>query len=268
MSLKIQSFYPSQPALNSQVEVYRLVETHEEIQGETVANARMDAVITLRGKISVFDFDRDCFVPLPECCFFPFTRRGTSRTLLAADTRLINIKFYPHVLGADCFSGHDFQIPLAFDKVFGTDLSLNKEHQPDSLVSLLDTFFEKHLLNDHTDQNLLNQVFTFVETESNRADSLSTLARNSGVSIKTLERHFKNSTGLTIKMYQDLVRFQKAARQINANGHYHHGDLLEALGSGYYDQSHFVKACRKLTGLTPRELFSRLPGEITDFVVF
>ncbi|GAB5525720.1 MAG: hypothetical protein Roseis2KO_35920 [Roseivirga sp.] len=44
--------------------------------------------------------------------------------------------------------------------------------------------------------------------------------------------------------------------------------MLEALGSGYYDQSHFVKACRKLTGLKPREMFSRLPGEITDFVVF
>jgi AraC-like DNA-binding protein len=274
MQPKTYSFYPSLPVLSSQIEVYRLVETMDEIQGETVANARMDVVIVLKGSLWIADTDGDSFAPLPDCCFFPFTRSGATRVKLTAGTELINIKFYPHVLAAPCFEHLNFQQPLDFNQVFGKGISADsvtwkgQVPQTDPLRDLLDAFFEEQLLYDSTHNTLLTQIFSFVETEASLAESLNELAGNSGVSVKTLERHFKGYTGLTIKMYQDLVRFQKAARQIIANGHYHHGDLLEALGSGYYDQSHFVKACRKLTGLKPREMFSRLPGEITDFVVF
>ncbi len=274
MHPKTHSFYPSLPGLSSQIEMYRLVEVRDEIQGETVANARMDAVLVLKGSVWIADAQRDTFTPLPDCSFFPFTRGGSTRVKLTADTQLINIKFYPHVLAAPCFEQLNFEQPLDFNQVFGKVISADsitwkgKIPQTDPLRDLLDAFFEEQLLYDSAHNTLLSQIFSFVETEASLVESLDELARNSGVSVKTLERHFKGYTGLTIKMYQDLVRFQKAARQINANGTYHHGDLVEALGSGYYDQSHFVKACRKLTGLKPREMFSRLPGEITDFVVF
>lgn len=274
MQPKTYSFYPSRPALSSQIEMYRLVKVMDEIQGETVANARMDAVIVLKGNLWIADPKGNSFTPLPECSFFPFTRSGSTRVKLAAGTELINIKFYPHVLAAPCFDGLNFQQPLDFNQVFGKGISAasitwkDQIPQTDLLRDMLDAFFEEQLLYDSAHNTLLTQIFSFVETEAGLTESLDELARNSGVSAKTLERHFKGYTGLTIKMYQDLVRFQKAARQINANGTYHHGDLVEALGSGYYDQSHFVKACRKLTGLKPREMFSRLPGEITDFVIF
>ncbi|MCE7991447.1 MAG: AraC family transcriptional regulator [Roseivirga sp.] len=274
MQPKTYSFYPSPPVLRSQIEIYRLVEVMDEIYGETVANARMDAVIVLNGKIETSDSEEDSFTPLPDCSFFPFTRSGATRVHLEAGTRLINIKLYPHVLASSCFDGLSLQKSLDFNTVFGKDFPISSlvsptlSPRPDSLKAQLDSFFEEHLLNKSTPNALLNQVFSFVESDTNETVSLATLASDSGVSIKTLERQFKNYTGLTIKMYRDLVRFQKTTSSIHANGHYHHGDLLEALGSGYYDQSHFVKASRKLTGLSPKELFQRLPGEITDFVVF
>lgn len=274
MPLKTESFYPANPGLRSQIEVYRLAEVTEEVLGETVANGRMDAVVVLNGEVAVSDSKGGSFIALPDCSFFPFTRTGATRVRLETGTRLINIKFYPHLLAASCFDNLNLHQALSFDKVFGKSISFNSKgsKQPtsdiDSFKNLLDAFFEEQLLRNSIHNKLLNQIFSFVEADTDETISLSALASSSRVSIKTLERQFKNYTGLTIKMYQDLVRFQKTARQINANGTYHHGDLLEALGSGYYDQSHFVKASRKLTGFSPKELFQRLPDEITDFVVF
>lgn len=274
MSLKIQSFYPSKAILRSWVETYRLVEAADEVRGETVANARVDAVITLRGKVSIFDSERNELIALPKCCFFPFTRQGVTKVLLEAGTKLLNIKLYPHVLSASCFQGLSFHGTVDFEEVFGKTASehllaaLDSQKLIEPMRVVLDNFLNAHLLDSHSDNPLLNDIISFIEEGATQTVAIESLAKKAGLSLKTLERNFKNHTGLTIKMYHDLVRFQKTAQQINANGTYHHGDLLEALGSGYYDQSHFVKACRKLTGLSPKQLFSRLPGEITDFVVF
>lgn len=274
MSLKIESFYPLKVILRSWVETYRLIEADDEVRGETVANARVDAVITLQGKVSIFDSERNEFIALPKCCFFPFTRQGATKVLLDAGTKLINIKFYPHVLSASCFQNLSFQGAVDFEGVFGKTSSeyffaaFDSKRTIEPMRVVLDNFLETHLLDSYSDNPLLNDTISFIEEGATQTFAIENLAKKAGVSFKTLERNFKNHTGLTIKMYHDLVRFQKTAQQINANGTYHHGDLLEALGSGYYDQSHFVKACRKLTGLSPKQLFTRLPGEITDFVVF
>jgi AraC-like DNA-binding protein len=274
MSFKTENFFPHRPTVKSQVETYRLIQTFEEIEGNTISNGRMDAVITLSGKLQVFDIKEGGFTDLPGCTFFPFTRNNTSKILLESGTHLINIKFYPHVLGASCFNGLSLHQPLDFKSVFDKNVSIQKlqtaaNNQDTELVSeLLDTFFEEQLLTFNTDNHFLNEVFSIVERETDLKTSLEALTLDLGLSLKTLERHFKSHTGLTIKMYHDLVRFQKTVQQIKVNGVYHHGDLLEALGSGYYDQSHFVKASRKLTGLAPRELFSKLPAELTDFVIF
>lgn len=274
MPLKSETFYPSLPLLNSWVETYRFIEAPEPMQGETVANARIDAVITLQGQLSQFDKDQNQIIGLPQSCFFPFTRQGATRVFSKANTKLLNIKFYPHVLAASCFQNLSLRGFVDFEEVFGREAvehllaSLGPEKSIDQMTVLLDDFLKTHLPDNPDNHQLLKDTISLIEQGATRTVTTESLAKKAGVSLKTLERNFKDHTGLTIKMYHDLVRFQKTARQINANGHYHHGDLLEALGSGYYDQSHFVKACRKLTGLSPKALFQRLPGEITDFVVF
>jgi methylphosphotriester-DNA--protein-cysteine methyltransferase len=46
-----------------------------------------------------------------------------------------------------------------------------------------------------------------------------------------------------------------------------HGYLTEALDNGYYDQSHFIKSCLRITGLTPKKLFRHLSEQVTDTVI-
>jgi AraC-like DNA-binding protein len=99
--------------------------------------------------------------------------------------------------------------------------------------------------------------------------SMAEIADRNHVTIKTLERRFKKVFGVSPKLFADLLRLQQAAKNIRQDKQdtLNHGDLNEALGYGYYDQSHFVKACKKITGLTPKQLFTQLPGRVTDFLI-
>jgi AraC-like DNA-binding protein len=70
-----------------------------------------------------------------------------------------------------------------------------------------------------------------------------------GVSERTLERGLRDSTGLTPKQAQRLLRFRLAARLLDTSpaeeGH------APALDAGYHDQPHFSRECRALTGRPP-----------------
>ena len=273
MTVEIDSRFPGTSLLRSFIEIYRLVTVKEELSGITIANGRIDAVILLNGNLTYFDDALKTYIEIPRGVFFPFTGRGHSQVKVWRGTRLINIKYYPHVLTRSTFTGVstsgflDFQGLFAGQELekFYDELSMAKSFAVVSAV--LDSFFEQHLVDEAEGSELVSKVIGFLEQAHPDTVSPAILAKEEGVSMKTLERHFKKRTGLSTKVYRDLVRFQRAARQINGGGEYEHGDLLEALGSGYYDQSHFAKACRKITGVSPKALFTKLPGELTDFAL-
>ena len=67
------------------------------------------------------------------------------------------------------------------------------------------------------------------------------LAESFAYSVSALERNFKKYMGLTPKAYADILRFRSA--------------MIEEDPSGlFYDQSHFLKTCRKYTNKLPADL--------------
>lgn len=273
MTVEIDSRLPGTPMLRSFIETYRLITSKEELSGVTIANGRLDAVILLEGSLSYFDEMQEIFIEPPPAVFFPFTSSGQSRVSVEKGTRLINIKYYPHILTRQAFNSIETSGFLDFRSLFPEweverlRAELTMTESLDQGITLLDRFFEHYLIDEVDEGGLVSKVIEFLEQNDSDIISMAVLAKDQGVSMKTLERHFKRHTGLSTKTYRDLIRFQRAARQINEGGQYGHGDLLEALGSGYYDQSHFVKACRRITGVSPKELFMKLPGELTDFAL-
>ena len=85
--------------------------------------------------------------------------------------------------------------------------------------------------------------------------SVDALAREVRVGPRDLERRFQEKVGLGPKRFCRIVRFQDVFRQ---------GGLDEdawagvAVDCGYYDQPHFIKEFKRITGETPPEFFSRL----------
>ncbi len=73
-----------------------------------------------------------------------------------------------------------------------------------------------------------------------------------GKSVRQIERSFLNQIGITPKMYLKVKRFQSLALNLKkCKGNLEWANL--AANYGYYDQSHLIRDCKALTGLTPEK---------------
>lgn len=83
--------------------------------------------------------------------------------------------------------------------------------------------------------------------------SVSALANEHNMTIRTMERLFKKETGVSPKSLINIVKFQHANRVIRQDAS--NSSLLNlAFKTGYFDHSHLIREIKKHTGLTPSEL--------------
>ncbi len=93
---------------------------------------------------------------------------------------------------------------------------------------------------------------------------VSYLAREVGVSERSLERAFRRVVGTTPKAYSRVVRFQSVLREIERRGD---EDILStAFDLGYYDQSHLINDFNQFSGGTPTAFFER-SRQMTDIFI-
>ncbi|WP_460975285.1 helix-turn-helix domain-containing protein [Spirosoma knui] len=82
--------------------------------------------------------------------------------------------------------------------------------------------------------------------------SLEELANRIGISNRQLIRRFNQCVGLAPKEFARITAFKHALAQLKISPDYNLTQI--AYDSGYYDQSHFIHACREYSGLSPRQL--------------
>lgn len=92
-----------------------------------------------------------------------------------------------------------------------------------------------------------------------RRFSVSALARESGWSVRQLERRFRSETGLTPRLLSRIVRFQRVFRGLAGAGAGSDWVSL-ALDCGYADQPHLIRDFREFTGQTPAAFRRADPG--------
>lgn len=85
---------------------------------------------------------------------------------------------------------------------------------------------------------------------SRGAVRIADLARHLGISHDPLEKRFRRAVGATPKQFASLIRFRHA---VNA---YRSGETLTAasIDAGYFDQAHFNRHFRAVTGEAPKRL--------------
>ncbi|RYD80716.1 MAG: AraC family transcriptional regulator [Sphingobacteriales bacterium] len=97
------------------------------------------------------------------------------------------------------------------------------------------------------------------------------MAANGEISVKELSekicwterqinRYFKGQFGLSLKAYCNILRFQASLQHINE------GKLYPQLN--FTDQSHFIKEIKKLSGVSPKELFKNENDRFLQFLVY
>lgn len=77
---------------------------------------------------------------------------------------------------------------------------------------------------------------------------------------RQINRYFNHQFGLSLKVYCNILRFQASLSHIKE------GSLHPQLN--YTDQSHFIKEIKKLSGVSPKELFKNDNDRFLQFLVY
>lgn len=109
----------------------------------------------------------------------------------------------------------------------------------DAILNAIEGIFEDF---DYTRESVeqIDEMIHYIEKNNGLVD-MQLMADYFAYSLSALERKFKKHMGLTPKVFADMMRFRRAVLE----------DDPECL---FYDQSHYIKNCRKYTNKIPSDL--------------
>ncbi len=138
--------------------------------------------------------------------------------------------------------------------------SANRFHER---VVIAESLLAERLSDKRTFDPWLNNAIGLISDRRGKLP-ISRIAREIGISERGLERRFRESVGLTPKLFSRIVRFQRVLKAIEQSPN---PDIIDAAFEfGYYDQSHLINDFRQFADTTPLAFLERARG-ITDVFV-
>ena len=139
------------------------------------------------------------------------------------------------------------------EAVWGKDIreaheQMSNTDDVDKSILLAETFLEKIIRKSKHDLHGIDRVSQLILGQ-NKIISIDNLANQACLSSRQFHRKFTERMGINPKVFDRIVRFEKAFRLKNACPHLDW--LTIALHSGYYDYQHLVKDYKEFTKLTP-----------------
>lgn len=165
-----------------------------------------------------------------------------------------------HFSGAPCFDQGVFQDAGLYRAIvdFARSAEEHPANQEEALLLLLSRLLERPTspLPEQTD--VVRQALQCMRDTPHARLTLEELATTAGLSRYHFVRCFKKATGLAPLQYHMQVRLSEARRRLRLGEH--PGEVADALG--FYDQSHFINAFRRVMGVTPNHYWQafRAPG--------
>jgi AraC-like DNA-binding protein len=233
---------------------------------KTVPNGKFDVYFILDGSFSVLDQCKGTFKKAPNTGLF-FASNDSSLLRIDAGMKCINIKMKISVLGHPEFKlpkTNKLLIPFSFPYSPEVQDGIRKRlaaGQHGFETEWLDALFKKILSPIPNEGKILKVLEEF--TDLNNED-IGSISQSLYMTTKSLYRFVKKHFSLSPKQLKDVIRFDLASSHLKKNPS---TNLVEALSFGYYDQSHFVKECRKITGMSPKEFFSDMPFTTNDLIL-
>jgi methylphosphotriester-DNA--protein-cysteine methyltransferase len=96
-----------------------------------------------------------------------------------------------------------------------------------------------------------------------QALSVSDVVHNTGFSQNRFNDMFRQTIGMTPKLFCRIQRFQAVLRCVNFGGRIDWADVAAA--QGFFDQAHLIHDFQALSGLTPEAYFTR-KGEAANHI--
>jgi len=252
----IKQFAPS-AALVPFIRVYEIIETTDAVTRTLLPDTCI--IIGFRYAGSSTLLNSDTGRPLPNLCVTGL-RTSVREMHTAANSGIILAKF--RAAGAAPF----FTRPL--HHLFGASCPLTEVSTDDNAAD--DDARIRAIVNASTDDERVARVEHFLlmrhrPIEPNALVSAAiraiaaaagairvrTLAQDLGISQDALEKHFRRIVGATPKQFATIVRLRQAVDLSRQSPSL----TTLALDAGYYDQSHFIRDFRAITGEAPGHFF-------------
>ncbi len=118
------------------------------------------------------------------------------------------------------------------------------------MLTLLDNYIFSLIVKSKSETGLL-QFATSIILKKPSKDSLVKAQNELCVTERTFQRMFENKIGISPNLYRRITQFNSAFQQINTRRFTTLSDV--AFENGYADQSHFNRAFKEFTNITPKE---------------
>jgi AraC-like DNA-binding protein len=84
--------------------------------------------------------------------------------------------------------------------------------------------------------------------------SIKELIKEAGLSERNLQRYFLEYVGVTPKQFAKIARFNSVTRLLEEEAVLNWQDIFHKVG--YFDQAHFIKDFKEITGVSPSQYFA------------
>lgn len=119
-------------------------------------------------------------------------------------------------------------------------------------IKAVEAFFVNRLMNTETIDRIVKATVETILTAKGQL-SVDKLSKQTNTNRRQLERKFSSAIGLSPKQLSKTIRLQATLKML-LNKQFTSLTAL-AYENDYYDQAHFIKDFKELTGITPKEFF-------------
>lgn len=201
-------------------------------------------------------FDCDAAHPVAGVYGTPLEAR---QFFLIPGNRYFGVRFAPGLvpdfirLDAESMINREYQLAdvvpdsmAAFEQIVAPEITFSRQ------VAIFERYFMGRL--HHDGSPLTHNLVQLIQHHQGNI-RLSELEQLCGYTGRTIQRQFRQDTGLSPKAFCRIARCQWALKRLLQQGTPSSSEL--ALELGFFDQSHFLTEFKKLTSITPRG-FQRL----------
>ncbi|PSL03383.1 helix-turn-helix domain-containing protein [Cecembia rubra] len=128
----------------------------------------------------------------------------------------------------------------------------------DEMVAILDDFIFTLTTKIKTDNKLIKYATNLI-AENPSKEILKKVQDELYVTERTFQRMFEDKVGLSPNQYRRIAQFNSAFQQLNQHQFKLFSDI--AFNNVYADQSHFIRAFKEFTNMTPKEYLKLGKGE-------
>ena len=231
----IASYLPPSKELENYIKVYWTAynPTDEAVEMPIVPDGSMD-IIWLNGDI-----------------FLSGLMESARVISIAPDDKFFGIRFQPYALAllleVDVSQFNDKTVPLeVLDKVLENNIR-DRIEQDSKPYASFNAYFKIRFSDTVIDELLLDTLKLIHSSHGNI--SVSQCAVRLEVHPKKLERLFIKYVGVSVKKFSKIIRFHDIHSILREEGL--ENLTQKVLDKGYFDQAHFNRDFKKLTGLTP-----------------